>query len=151
DTFEAMLLARTLMVATELGVFEALVAQPLAASELAARIASDPRATAKLLDACVGVRYLRYRDGRYALAPGARRWLLAGSGRSLRDNVRFRFFEWDLVAHLADFVRSGRALDVHEMIGTESWALYQRGMRSLAGLSAGEVAQRTPVPPGARA
>jgi hypothetical protein len=36
------------------------------------------------------------------------------------------------------------------MQGDEFWSIYQRGMRNLSGLAAGEVAERFPMPPGAR-
>jgi SAM-dependent methyltransferase len=51
---------------------------------------------------------------------------------------------------LEQFVRSGRPLDFHEAMTSEERDLYHRGMRALAGLSAAEVARRTPLPAGAR-
>jgi SAM-dependent methyltransferase len=63
----------------------------------------------------------------------------------------FRFLEWDLVGRYEEFLRTGVPLDVHDGFNTsEQWDLYQRGMRSLAAISAPEVARRTPVPRGAR-
>lgn len=59
DTMVALLLARSVMAATKLGVFEALADGPLTAREIAARCATDEDATAKLLSALVGARYVR--------------------------------------------------------------------------------------------
>ena len=61
-----------------------------------------------------------------------------------------RFLEWTAIEHFEDFVRTGRPLHVHDGMPPEYWETYQKGMRSNAGLSAPEVARRTPVPLGAR-
>ncbi len=73
DTMVALLLARSVMAATKLGVFEALADGPLTARETAARCATDEDATAKLLSALVGARYVRVVPARHAPAHLARR------------------------------------------------------------------------------
>ena len=87
---------------------------------------------------------------RYALAPVARRWLLASSPQSLRDGVLHQFLDAQLIEHYEDFVLTGRPVNMHATMSPEQWGVYQRGMRSGANLYAPEVARRTPVPPGAR-
>lgn len=152
DTLVGMLLVRTILVGVKFGVFEALAAGPLAPAEAAGRIGADARATQKLLNALVGAKYLQYVDGRYALSPVSRKWLLPDSDPSLHDSILFRFLEWDLVEGFDEFLRTGKPLDVHEnFTSDEEWNLYQRGMRSNAGVGAAEVARRTPVREGATA
>ena len=151
ETHGTILLAQALMVATRAGVFEALAAGPLTAAETAARCAGDERAMGKLLGVLATTGYLRSTRGRYTLTRDARRWLLADSPFSLRDNVLFRFVEWEWIAGLDRFLLSGRPLDIHAAMTAEQWGAYQRGMRSLAATLAPEVAWRTPVPRGARA
>ena len=151
ETHATLLLAQALMVATKAGLIEALAAAPLTPREAAARCGSDERATAKLLGALAATGYVRPRRGRYALTGDARRWLLAEAPRSLRDNVLFRFVEWEWIGRLDDYLRSGRPLDIHAGMSPGQWGAYQRGMRSLAASLAGEVAWRTRVPRGARA
>jgi SAM-dependent methyltransferase len=146
ESMTAMMLARTLMVGCKLGVFEALAGGALDAEGLAGQIGADARATRKLLDALVAARYLRTQGGRYALAPVARKWLLPEGRTSLRDNLLFRFVEWDLLSGYEAFVRTGKPLDMHDNADASQWSLYQRGMRSLASLSADEIARRMPVP-----
>jgi SAM-dependent methyltransferase len=151
ETHGTLLLARSLMVATKVGVFEALAASPLTPGDVASRCGTDARATAKLLAVLDATGYLRsVADGRYALAKDARTWLLAGGAHSLHDNLLFRFVEWDWIARLEGFVRSGDPLDIHAEMSAVEWELYQKGMRSLAGALVREVVLRTPVPRGAR-
>ena len=152
ETHSALLLAQALMVATRVGLFEALGESPLTVSQTASRCGTDERATARLLRVLEATRYVRAsNDGRYAVTADARGWLLEGSPHSLHDNVLFRFVEWEWVGRLEEFVLSGRPLDIHTEMTGDQWALYQRGMRSLAGALAREVALRTPVPRGASA
>jgi SAM-dependent methyltransferase len=150
DTLQAILRARAIMVATKLGLFEALKEKPASADEVAAQIGTDARATEKLLNSLVGSRYLHFDGRRYRLARVVKKWLLQDSARSLHDNMLHRFLEWSVVEHIEEFVRSGKPLNVHQSLTPEQWPVYQRGMRSLAGLSASEVASRLPVPAGAR-
>jgi len=151
DTLQAAALARSVMVGTKLGVFEVLGEGPLTAGEIARRLDTDARATEKLLGALVVSDYLRFRRGRYSLTRVARKWLLRSSPLSLYDNMLHRFLEWQGIEQFEDFVRTGKPLHVHGVFQPEQWAVYQRGMRSLAAFSAPEIARRMPVPPDARA
>ena len=69
-----MMLARTVMAATKLDVFESLAAGPLTAEHVAEHCGTHPRATEKLLNALVGVGCLQVRDNRYRLLRSARSW-----------------------------------------------------------------------------
>src|SRR5216684_5159079 len=71
-----IMLARTVMCATKLNVFESLAAGPLTADGVAKRCGTNPRATEKLLNALVGVGCLKVRGGRYELQRSARSWVL---------------------------------------------------------------------------
>lgn len=146
DTMVALLLARALMAGTSLGLFDALAAAPLTPAEVATRCSTDERATGKLLFALAGARYLTYREGRYALAPVARKWLLSGEAQSLRDAVLQRYFDARLLEHAEEFVRTGRPTDFHTKMTAEDWEVYQRGQRAHAVYSAPEVARRAPAP-----
>src|SRR5829696_2518117 len=138
------------MIGTKLGVFEALREEPLDASRVAERCGLDARGTHKLLFALAGAGYVEDTDGRYALAPVARKWLLADSPSSLADKLLLQFHEWDWVERAEDYVRTGEPLELHASISAEEWPIYQRGMRALAGAAAAETARRLPVPRGAR-
>jgi 2-polyprenyl-3-methyl-5-hydroxy-6-metoxy-1,4-benzoquinol methylase len=149
DTY-ALGWSRVIMAATQLNLFEALADGALSADEVAARCGTDARATEKLLNVLVGLRYLAPKKDRYQLAPVARRWLLQRSPHAVRDNILQRYVEWEWMEHFEEFVQRGSPLDVHATMSREDWALYQRGMRAQAGFIAPEVARRVPVPRGAR-
>jgi len=150
DTAVALFLARAIMAATSLGIFEALAAGPLVPAEVAARCGADPRAIAKLLFALAGSDYVRVRGERYELAPVARRWMLTSSRYSLRDATLHRYLDLRLMEHMEEYLRTGRPTDYHETMSEEQWDLYQRGQRSHALLAAREIAWRVPAPRGAR-
>lgn len=151
DTTVGLLMARTLMAATSLGVFEALADGPLSAPQVAERCSTDPQATARLLDALTGCAYVRASAQGYALAPVARRWMLKGQPDSVHDAIVHRYLDLDFMGHMEDYVRSGQPLDFHRHMSPAQWDVYQRGQRAHAVFMAGEVVRRLPVPRRARA
>jgi SAM-dependent methyltransferase len=139
---------RALMVATKVGIFEALADTPLRAPTIAERCAINSHAAEKLLNLLVGMRYLRRsRDGAYRLTSLSRRWLLEAGSRSVRDMVLMKFLEWEWIEGLEAFLRTGEPLDVHGGMSVEDWRLYQRGMRAQSGLIGRWLARRLPMPP----
>jgi 2-polyprenyl-3-methyl-5-hydroxy-6-metoxy-1,4-benzoquinol methylase len=149
DTIVAMTLARTIMVSTKLGIFEALAKQECTAREVATRCGLDQHATEVLLFALAGTGYVRSKAMRYTLAPVARKWLLRSSPQSLYDYMLFNFLNWTWDERFEDFIRTGKPTQIHQEMSTDEWQVYQRGMRSLASFSAFEVARRMPLPRGA--
>jgi SAM-dependent methyltransferase len=148
DTHVSFIRARAIMVATKLGVFEALRAGPATADGVAAICDTSAGPTGKLLNALVACGYLRHRGGQYRLSALARKWLTSDSPQSIRDKILFEFLEWDFVEHCEAFVRSGTPVSLHAS-DAPHWKPYQRAMRALAGLTAPEIVRLTPVPPGA--
>jgi 2-polyprenyl-3-methyl-5-hydroxy-6-metoxy-1,4-benzoquinol methylase len=156
-THLALLLARAVLEASKAGVFEALSATALTAPEVAARCAMDGKATGKLLGALATSGYLTYEPaegGRFGLTPMARKWMLPSSSVSLHDKMLFTFFEERLIGQMGQYLHTGKDVSggSHVGAGTDKqfWASYQRAMRSVASVSADEVARRTYVPQGAR-
>ena len=149
ETHYAFGLARAVMAATRLGVFESLAHRPASAVTIARSCGTDPVATQKLLISLAGSGYLDVEDDQYALTPTARACLLKGNTNSLVDTVLFAFDEWDLMEHIEDYVRSGSPLDLHQCMTREQWERYQQSMRALAGQTAQQVAQAISLPDGA--
>jgi SAM-dependent methyltransferase len=145
-----MMLARTVMAATKLDVFESLAAGPLSAEEVAQRCGTHPRATEKLLNALVGVGCVQVRAKRYALRRSARSWVLKDGKNSFRDQNLLHYLEWHWWEHCEEYVRTGKPLRVHQTMTEEEWGVYQRGMRSGIEMMAHWVARQMPLPRTAR-
>lgn len=147
ETQVAFSMARTIMAGVRLGIYEAIGTGAATVKEVAATCKTDPEATAKLMNALTGCRYLRYRGGRYQLTPKARKWLLRDSPTSIADKLLMQYDEWDTVAKYEEYVSTGRPLDIHSSLSDAwAWDRYQRGMRALAAISAAEVTKRFPMP-----
>ena len=143
--------ARAITTATRLGMVEALSGGARSAKAVAETCRTDPRATEKLLNLLVTMKYVRHGGGRYTLARNTRRWLLADAPGSIRDMVLMKDLEWSWIDRMESFVRDGQSLDVHGTMSTEDWGAYQRGMRAQANVLAPFLARRVPVPAGATA
>src|SRR4051812_12573193 len=104
ETQMAFTLARVVMTATKLGIFEALGAGPGTAASVAERCGTDSAATEKLLFALAAADYLRAAGDGYELTPMARKWLLADSPTSLADKLIFQFDEWDWIERTEEYV-----------------------------------------------
>ena len=90
-------------------VFDALLDGPRAAADLAAELSADPEAVGRLLDACVGLKLLEKRDGRYANTPVAATYLSSTSPRRLTGYIQYsNDVLWKLWGHLDDAVLEGR-------------------------------------------
>jgi 2-polyprenyl-3-methyl-5-hydroxy-6-metoxy-1,4-benzoquinol methylase len=150
-TWLAQKIARFIMAATRLGIFEALAGGRKSAAAVATEAGTDPSATERLLSVLVTAGYLTFKAGCFALTPMARKWMLKGSALSLHDDMLFQYLEWKMIEGTEEYVRTGRPLDFHGHLTPEEWGVYQRGMRALAGTNAAEVVKRVPVPGGATA
>jgi len=150
ETQMAFTLARVVMAAAKLGIFEALADGSSSSASIAERCGTDPFATEKLLFALAAAGYADF-DGRgYSLTAMSRKWLLQDSETSLVDKLLFQFDEWYWIGRTEEYVTSGKPLEIHEQATSEQWESYQRGMRSLAGAFVPEAARRFPMPKNAR-
>lgn len=146
DTQIAYTAARAIMAGTSLGLFDAIAAGHVTPEAIAAACRTHPRATRALLDALVSVGYLSFRAGSYRNRHHVTKWLLADAPRSIRAKLVFQRVEWELLAGLEGFVRTGESLALHRILGPEDQALYQDGMRALASEIAPAIAERLVLP-----
>jgi 2-polyprenyl-3-methyl-5-hydroxy-6-metoxy-1,4-benzoquinol methylase len=150
ETQVALLSARAIMAATELGVFSSLLEAPLGSAEIATACHLHPEAIKSLLGALVSLDYLRFHRDRFHLTPKSRKWLAPRGGWSLFDYMPHLRDVWEFAGHLEDFLRGGVALDIHHGQSAGAWSRYQTAMRALASLSAPEVTERLKLPPTAK-
>lgn len=151
EVFPPLVIARGVMAATRLGVFEALDGPARAAGDVATTCGTDPRATEALLALLVSAGYLRERNGAYTLAGKARRWLRPNSPNDVSAYIRFNYLQWDWLGEMERFIETGTPIAFHERLTSAQWAEYQAGMAAIARLTLPEVVWRTPVPRGATA
>ena len=151
DTQVAFNAARAIMAAAELGIYEAIGKNSKTAVEISAACNTHAEATKHLLDALVGIGYLQWSNGNYSLKQKFHKWLLKESESNLIGKLRFQLLEWEWMARLEDYVRTGKTLEMHSAVTPGEWQLYQEGMRDLSINVAKEVAPKIPVPKGATA
>jgi 2-polyprenyl-3-methyl-5-hydroxy-6-metoxy-1,4-benzoquinol methylase len=149
ETQVAFNAARSIMAGAELNIYETIGKGSLNAEEVANSCKTHPKATKQLLDCLVGLGYLTWNEGKYSLKPKFYKWLLKEYESNLISKLRFQIYEWDWMAKLEDYVRSGKPVDIHSTSSKEVWKSYQDGMRDLSINSTKELAGKIPLPAGA--
>jgi len=145
DTLVALLLAKTVIAATAVGIFDALETEPLTAGEIAERCGSDRKATEKLVCALFACKYLKYRGNRFTLAPVSRRWLLRKAFRSLHSAILHRSLDLRFM-NFEEYVRHGKSQEFHAALSPEEWRIYHQGQADHAAQIIDEVIERIPLP-----
>lgn len=108
DLIDAFRRSKVMFTAVSLGVFDHLGQAPATVDEFARQIGANPDALGRLLDACVGLGFLRQDQGVYANEPVAATYLCRHSPQALTgyilysDQVLYRLW-----THLDDAVREG--------------------------------------------
>lgn len=149
DTQVAFNAARAIMAGADIGLFEAMGKDAKTAEQIIAVTNTDPAATKNLLDCLVGVGYLRWSNGSYSLRRKYYKWLLKEYSSNLIGKLRFQLIEWDWMAKLEDYVRTGKPLNFHANMTPYQWERYQEGMRDLSVNVAKELAGKLKLPSGA--
>lgn len=107
-------IARSVMAAVELGVFDTLdgdgATGGLSLEEAQARLGLATRPARALLDTCVATQLLEKADGRYRNSPLAARYLTSGSEYSLRNYVLDERWCWPAWGRLEDALRADHQL-----------------------------------------
>jgi (2Fe-2S) ferredoxin/2-polyprenyl-3-methyl-5-hydroxy-6-metoxy-1,4-benzoquinol methylase len=118
DDFQAAVrgfqVSRVLLTAIELDIFTT-VGQGAQASEVAAKLGTDQRATAMLLDALVAMDILHKQDGRYGNTPMSSRYLVDGERDDARASLMHSAHLWPRWSTLTDCVREGTSVTYREM------------------------------------
>jgi ubiquinone/menaquinone biosynthesis C-methylase UbiE len=146
DTLVGLLLAKTIMAATAIGIFDALETEPLTAAKIAERCGSDPKATEKLLRALFACKYLKYGENRFSLAPVSRRWLPRKAFHSLHSAILHRSLDLRFM-NFEEYVRHGKPQEFHSTLSPEDWRIYHQGQADHAAQMIDEVTERILLPP----
>lgn len=146
-------IARVLVTACELGVFDSLSNGPLTLETLAERLQCNPQGLRLLLQLLVSAGYLRQRHGHYRNSRVAQRWLTCSSPVSIAPYV---IHSPDLVAiwdHLPQVVRENKQVmrmpyeeDPTRPETQAALARHYAGLASLAMALGGEIVSRVRLP-----
>lgn len=147
DTQIAFTTARAIMAAAELGIYEVLGKDSKTFQQVADSCKTHPAATKQLLDCLAGVGYLKWSNDQYSIKPKYHKWLLKEYPSNLIGKLRFQISEWNWMAKLEDYVRTGKPMELHSVITQSEWANYQDGMRDLSANTAKELAGKIKLPP----
>ena len=147
EGFAAMMMARTIMAATSLGVFRALDERPDGTEGLARRLSIDPLGADVLLKALHSIGYVEWRHGRYENTRVVERFLLPQSRNSQERWVgEFGYDMWDTFSELENVLRTGEPIGLHERPDDDPyWERYMRGLFDLSKLRGDFVARSIPA------
>ena len=147
-------IAKVLVTACELGVFDALDGHPLTLESLAQGLQCDPQGLQLLLQLLISAGYVRVRHGKYRNTRISQRWLASSSPSSVAPYI---IHSPDIVAiwdHLPEVVRNNRQAmrmpyeeDPTHPETAAALARHYAGLASLAMVLGGEVVRRVHIPP----
>lgn len=146
DTQFAFTQARAIMAASEIGIFEAIGQEGKTLLDITTSCQTHLEATRHLLDCLTGIGYLRWTGNKYFVRSRYKKWLLEDSTSNFKGKLSFQISEWEWMSHLEKYLKTGIPIELHEVIGQEEWAKYQRGMRDLSVNAAKELASKFKLP-----
>ncbi|HEV2350961.1 MAG TPA: class I SAM-dependent methyltransferase [Terriglobia bacterium] len=108
DLLDAFRRTKVMFAAVALGVFDALGGGPLNAPALAERLDANPDGLERLLDACVGLEFLKKENSIYSNLPVAEAYLRRGSPQTLTGYILYSNYAlYGLWGRLEDAVHEG--------------------------------------------
>jgi 2-polyprenyl-3-methyl-5-hydroxy-6-metoxy-1,4-benzoquinol methylase len=149
DTHIAFVASRAIIEAVDLGIFETLAEGPKSIAEIAEDCKLSSYALRSFLGTLTSSGYLKYKNEKFELTKLSSKWLLKKNKQSLTDQILFLKILWGWMDDMNNFVKTGKGEQYHDHFTEDQTDLYQKGMLSVARVSAEEVGKRTPVPKGA--
>jgi hypothetical protein len=110
DVFLPMMKSAALVAAGQLGLFEALLNEPLSAEALAEKIESHSEGVRRLSDVLVAVGYLDFEGGRYRNSERATQWFTSRGSIDYSAGLKWTARAWELQLSLAQCVKTGKPL-----------------------------------------
>jgi ubiquinone/menaquinone biosynthesis C-methylase UbiE len=152
DSFSAMMNAKAILAANELGLFNALSGGPLAIAELSRRIGATGQGVERLVDALAASGYLVVKGKRCRLSRVSRKWLVRSSPTYIGHMLEHVNDLWAVWRNLEEAVITGGppADDYQDWLRSEEyrWMLRRHivGLRDAARLSAPELLRAVRLP-----
>ncbi len=120
NSFSAMMNAKAILVANQIGLFNALAERPLPPRVLAKHLGASVRGISDLADALCANGYLTREGDRVALTDISRKWLVRSSPAYIGNMLEHVNDLWPIWTHLEDAVRTGAAPDRIIKTGSET-------------------------------
>jgi ubiquinone/menaquinone biosynthesis C-methylase UbiE/DNA-binding MarR family transcriptional regulator len=145
DTFSAMMNAKAILAANELGLFNALAEGPLEPSLLAKRLGVTERGVTDVTDALCANGYLTRDEDRLDLTDVSRKWLARSSPDYIGHMLEHINDLWAIWSNLEEAIRIGRppASDYGDWLNDENYRSILRrhilGLRETARFTASEI------------
>ena len=152
DSFSAMMNAKAILVANEMGLFNALVERPLPARVLAKHLGASVRGISDLADALCANGYLAREGDRVALTEISRKWLVRSSPSYIGNMLEHVNDLWPIWTKLEEAVRTGAAPGSNYqnwLKDKEHRRILERhilGLRDMARFTAPELTRAAPLP-----
>jgi SAM-dependent methyltransferase len=156
DTFSAMMNARAILVANEIGLFNALAERSLTPRVLAKHLGTSMRGMSDLTDALCANGYLGREGDRVALTEVSRKWLVRSSPNYVGNMLEHVNDLWAIWMNLEEAVRQGiaPASQYQDWLRDEECRRILRrhivGLRDMARLTAPELIAGVKLPARAR-
>lgn len=144
-THICFMLARAVLEAHSLNVFEAFKDGPLTIGEAAGKTKLNQRALKSLLNVLISTSYFTFSANKYKLTSHARKWCLQESKFSLHNQQLFNKVCWEWMEHLPEFLKTGNGLQYHDKLSAAEWEIYMKGMEGVAMNSAKDAVRMAPV------
>ena len=145
ESFSAMMNAKAILVANEIGLFNALVERPLTARVLAKHLGVSVRGISDLADALCANGYLARKVDRVALTDISRKWLVRSSPAYIGNMLEHVNDLWPVWTSLEEAVRKGAApgSNYQNWLKDEEYRRMLRrhilGLRDMANFTAPEI------------
>ena len=146
DTQVSFNAARAIMAAADLGIFEALGKTPKTIEQIINTTNTHLLATKNLLNCLVAMNYVIWNKDNYALNKKYYKWLLKEYPSNVIGKLQFQISEWNWMANLENFIKTGKSMNLHAIMSKEEWEKYQNGMRDLSINAAKELALKINIP-----
>ena len=152
ETLSAMMNAKAILAANELGLFNALSERSLTTRVLAKRLGTSLRGMNDLTDALAASGYLSRESDRVALTDMSRKWLVRSSPSYIGNMLEHVNDLWAVWLNLEEAIRLGipPASDYQDWLKKEEYRTILRrhivGLRDTARLTSTEVTRAIPVP-----
>ena len=152
DSFSAMMNAKAILAANELGLFNALAERPLTVRVLAKHLGASVRGVSDLADALAANGYLARKGDRVSLSRISRKWLVSSSPNYIGNMLEHVNDLWAVWLNLEEAIRVGAPPAAHY----EDWlkdkdykhilSRHIVGLRDAARLSAPEMLRAVRLP-----